>query len=69
MLPISLVEDANEDGVKLYALENTLDDLPEYKEEQYVEVREAGFENPVIVTRHFCSVILLWDHTGRANSS
>lgn len=48
VLPISVVKNANEDHVKLYELEIPLDDLPEYKEEQFVEVREAGFERPVV---------------------
>ncbi len=48
VLPISLVEDADRERVKLYPLEESLDDLPKYKEEQFVEVREAEVNNPVV---------------------
>jgi len=38
VLPMSLVADSNEDRVKLYELEEPLDELPLYKEEHYIKV-------------------------------
>ncbi|MFO7942969.1 MAG: PRC-barrel domain-containing protein [Anaerolineales bacterium] len=40
VLPISLVEDVNEERVKLYPLDHSLDSLPDYEEEQFVEIRD-----------------------------
>lgn len=48
VLPISIVEDANENRVKLYELEIPLDDLTDYKEKKFVEVRDSRFEIPVV---------------------
>jgi len=48
VLPISLVEDANEERVKLYPLDHSLDSLPAYKEEQFVEIRDQKQRQPVV---------------------
>lgn len=48
VLPISLVEDANEERVKLYPLDHSLDSLPDYKEEQFVEIRDEKQRKPVV---------------------
>lgn len=47
VLPISLVEDANEERVKLYPMDQSLDSLPDYKEEQFVEIRDEKERQPV----------------------
>lgn len=48
VLPISLVEDADQERVKLYPLEEPVDDLPKYEEEQFVEVREEEGKEPLV---------------------
>ena len=48
VLPISLVEDANEKRVKLYPLDHSLDSFPDYKEEQFVEIRVEKQRQPVV---------------------
>jgi len=47
VLHISLVEDANEERVKLYPLDHSLDSLPDYEKEQFVEIRDEKERKPV----------------------
>lgn len=46
VLPISLVKDANKERVDLYEIEGSVDDLPEYKEDHFVELHDASYAQP-----------------------
>ena len=57
VLPISLVSDSSEDQVSLYKLEESLDDLPVYKEERYVEV-----DTPSTAKQRVAGPAILYDY-------